>query len=104
MVISDQHNAWEIEFVSIKKTMAIISHETGQLEYQPVSAVFITVLLTAFSFLTAFSIRDTVIEIIYRFAPDHSNKKLFINIFFMFMFLFITVTLAYIFQDAVKSP
>lgn len=84
--------------------MSLVAYETGRLEYQPVSIILVSTLLASFSFLTAFTIRDVVLEIIYRFSPGHSNRKLFISIFFMLFFLFVTVFLAYMFQDAVKSP
>lgn len=61
-----------------------------------VSSVIQGVILAAFSFLTALSIRDALIKSIEIAIPSDDQKSLLFIYFFAVLILLITVTLSYV--------
>jgi hypothetical protein len=69
---------------------------------EPVSSIVIQVVLSAFTLLTALSIRDTVMEGIKEISPKHTTKRLLFTLSTTLFFIFITVMIAYIWQQKVQ--
>jgi len=84
------------------KEMAIVA-ESHALDYQPLSALLIRTIVAAFTILTAFSIRDSVMQTIQAVAPNSATKKLIFTIMVTLFFLFITVLMAYVWQDKIEG-
>ena len=74
--------------------------DNGTLTFQPVASVVISTIITAFTFLSAMSIRDSVTQSIALVTPDHTVKKLIVTLACTMLFLFITVLMAYEFQTS----
>jgi phosphate starvation-inducible membrane PsiE len=71
------------------------------LNHEPLSSLLVKTIIAAFTILTAFSIRDSVVQGIQAIAPgDHTKKFLFTVMITMF-FLFCTVLMAYMWQDKI---
>lgn len=82
--------------------MAIVA-ESHALDYQPLSALLIRTIVAAFTILTAFSIRDSVMQTIQAVAPNSATKKLIFTIMVTLFFLFLTVLMAYVWQDKIEG-
>lgn len=78
----------------------VVTTDGGVLDYQPVSSLLIQTIITAFTFLTALSIRDSMTQSIAALTPNDTTKKLFFTLFSTMLFLFVTVLLAYSFQES----
>ena len=76
-----------------------IPTDGGALENQPVVSLLIQTLITAFTFLTAFSIRDSITQSISALTPNDASKKLYFTFFVALFFLFVTVSMAYSWQS-----
>jgi hypothetical protein len=76
--------------------------DSSPLGYEPISSLVIQTLLTAFTFLSAFSIRDTVTKCIELVAPTSAVQRLMYHACLCLFFLFLTVFMAYMFQDRVE--
>jgi hypothetical protein len=76
-----------------------VSTDATCLDYEPISSLLIQTLLTAFTFLTALSIRDSMTQAISLLSPGNITKKLIFTIFITMLFLLITVIMAYVWQD-----
>jgi hypothetical protein len=76
--------------------------DAGTLDFKPVASVVIQVLIAAFTFLSALSIRDSVTQTIALVTPAHTVKKLIVTISCTMLFLFITVLMAYEFQSSLE--
>ena len=80
--------------------MAVTS-DSSKLEHQPVSSLLVQTLITAFTFLSALSIRDTITQSISALTPHDTSKKLLFTMFITMFFLFATVLMAYTWQDKI---
>ena len=69
--------------------------------YEPVSSLLIKTILTAFTFISALSVRDAVVAFISSVAPHHMSRKALFSLMVAMIFLFTTVILAYHYQDRV---
>lgn len=65
----------------------------------PVSSIIKTTVLSAFTFLTALSLRDVFIKTAEASLPAKSNEKLAFTYFYASMILLFTVLIAYLVQD-----
>ncbi len=81
----------------------MIISDTATISYEPLSALLIQTIVTAFTILTAFSIRDSVTQGIAAVSPNNSDKKLVFTVTVTLFFLFITVLMAYMWQDKIKG-
>lgn len=72
------------------------------LDYQPMSALLISTVISALTILTAFCLRDTVIQGIQVIAPNSISKKFMFTALITLFFLFLTVLLAYVWQDQIN--
>lgn len=75
--------------------------EADTREKEPVSSLLVQTLISAFTFLSALSIRDTVMQGIQQVAPESSSKKFLFTACISMFFLFCTVLMAYSWQDNV---
>lgn len=81
----------------------MITQDNYQLDYKPVSSFVIKILLTAFTVLSAFCIRDSAMDIIKLAAPDSAKNRVLYSLLLTGFFLFLTVLLAFIFQDQIQQ-
>lgn len=82
--------------------MVVMSNQNS-LYYEPMSTLLLTTIITAFSFLSAFSIRDTIVKGIEIISPNNATKEWMFTFATTIFFLFITVLLVYFFQDQVNT-
>jgi len=80
--------------------MAIVS-DSHNLDYQPLSSLLIKTILSALTILTAFCIRDSVIQGVSLFVPNDLTKKFIFSTLITLFFLFVTVLIAWSFQDKI---
>lgn len=73
------------------------------LDYQPMSELLISTVISALTILTAFCLRDTVIQGIQVIAPDSLSKKFMFTALITLFFLFLTVLMAYVWQDKIST-
>lgn len=66
------------------------------------SALLIGTVISALTILTAFCLRDTVIQGIQLIAPDNISKKFMFTALITLFFLFLTVLMAYVWQDKIN--
>lgn len=78
--------------------MAIVS-DSHAIDHQPLSALLVKTIITAFTILTAFSIRDSVVQGIQAIAPNDATKKFVFSVLIAMFFLFVTVLMAFLWQD-----
>jgi len=78
--------------------MAIVS-DSHTIDYQPLSALLIKTIIGAFTILTAFSIRDAVVQGVQAIAPNDATKKFIFSVLIAMFFLFVTVLMAFLWQD-----
>lgn len=78
-----------------------ISEDDKALTYEPVTSLLIKTIISAFTFLTALSIRDTVTQSLDLLTPAHSKSKLLVTAFLTMLFLFVTVSLAWQYQNSI---
>jgi hypothetical protein len=79
----------------------VVSSDSSILDYQPVTSLLLGIVVSAFTFLTALSIRDSVTQSIVSLTPGDIHKQVVFTIFSAAIFLFITVLLAYLFQESI---
>ncbi len=72
------------------------------MDYQPISSLLISTLLSALTILVSVLIRDTIVGGMSIFIPSDLTKKFVFTAMITLFFLFITVLLAWIAQDKVK--
>jgi uncharacterized YccA/Bax inhibitor family protein len=82
------------------KQMVIVS-DSHSLDHQPLSALLVKTIIAAFTILTAFSIRDSVMQGIQAIAPNNATKKFLFTVMITLFFLFATVLMAYMWQDKI---
>lgn len=75
--------------------------EQHALDYQPMSSLLISTVISALTILTAFCLRDSVIQGVQIIAPDSITKKFMFTVLVTLFFLFLTVLMAYLWQDKV---
>lgn len=80
-----------------------ITTDAHCLDYQPMSELLISTVISALTILTAFCLRDTVIQGVQVIAPDNITKKFMFTALITLFFLFLTVLLAYIWQDKIND-
>lgn len=78
-----------------------MAFQADTVEKEPVSALLIQTLISAFTFLSALSIRDTVMQGIQQIAPESASKKFMFTACISMFFLFCTVIMAYSWQDRI---
>ena len=78
--------------------MAII-FDTKSIENNQLPTFVIKIIINAFTILSAFSLRDSVVQGIKAITPGDAYKKFIFTIATTSLFFFITVLLAYFFQD-----
>ena len=76
-----------------------VTGDSKSLNHEPVSSLLVKTIVSALTFLSALSIRDTVTESITVVVPDNKIKKITLLGFLTMMFLFLTVLVAYVWQD-----
>lgn len=81
--------------------MAVFS-DPHSLDHQPMSALLISTIIAALTILTAFCLRDTVIQGIQVIAPDNLTKKFMFTALITLLFLFLTVLMAFVWQDKIS--
>ncbi len=77
--------------------------DTKALDYTPMSSILIKTLLASLSVLSAFQIRDCVIQGIQLFTPSDATKRWLFTLLITMFFLFCTCLIAYAFQDKVDG-
>ncbi len=77
--------------------------EQHALDYQPMSSLLISTVISALTILTAFCLRDSVIQGVQIIAPDSITKKFMFTVLVTLFFLFLTVLMAYLWQDKVDN-
>lgn len=82
--------------------MAFVS-DNGTWEHDPVSTIMLTVIVSAFSILVAFSIRDVITQLINKVHDRYQNYKLAISVLLTSLFIFILVWLSYNYGDQIKK-
>lgn len=82
--------------------MAIVS-DSSSLEYEPIASLLVRTIIAAFTILTAFSIRDSVVQGVSLVSPNDAPKKFLFSVVLAMFFLFVTVLMAYMWQDKVDS-
>jgi hypothetical protein len=82
--------------------MTIIS-DSHTLDFQPLSSLLVTTVISALTILTAFALRDTVVQLIQLIAPNDATKKFIFSLMIAMFFLFITVLLAFLWQDKLSD-
>lgn len=65
------------------------------------SSLLISTVISALTILTAFCLRDSVIQGVQIIAPDSITKKFMFTVLVTLFFLFLTVLMAYLWQDKV---
>lgn len=79
----------------------VLASDARPLDYQPLSSLLIKTIIGAFTILTAFSIRDSVVQGIAAVTPGDATKKLIFTVMVTMLFLFLTVLMAYFWQDKI---
>ncbi len=79
-----------------------IPNDYGPLHEEPVSSLLVKTLLSAFSLLTALSIRDSITQSLTVLTPDDIPKRLAFTVSLTAFFLFITVLVAYMWQGKIE--
>jgi hypothetical protein len=69
------------------------------LDYQPMSSLLISTILSALTILTAFCLRDSVVQGVQIIAPTSITQKFLFTTMITLFFLFVTVLVAFIWQD-----
>ena len=77
--------------------------DSRSLDHEPISSMLIKIIITVFTFLTAFSIRDSVTQGIKMIAPNDASKNLAFTSMITMIFLFTTVVMAYSWQDKIDG-
>lgn len=77
--------------------------DNRSLNYEPMSSLLLTTLISAFTLITGLSIKDTITKGIELIAPNNATKEWIFTFATTVFFLFITVLLVYMFQDRVGS-
>lgn len=77
----------------------VLQSDNHAISYEPVSSLLVKTIISAFTILTAFSIRDSIIQTITLFTPGDASKKLVFTLLTTFTFLFLTVLMAFFWQD-----
>jgi NADH:ubiquinone oxidoreductase subunit 6 (subunit J) len=80
--------------------MVIVS-DSHSVDHEPIASMLVRTIIGAFTILTAFSIRDSVVQGIQHVAPNNSTKKFIFTVTITMFFLFITVLMAYMWQDKI---
>lgn len=80
--------------------MAIVA-DGSSLDHDPVASMLVKTIIAAFTILTAFSIRDSVVQGVALVSPNDATKKFLFSVVLAMFFLFITVLMAYLWQDKV---
>lgn len=80
-----------------------LSFDTHSIDYQPISSLLLTTILSAFTILTAFCIRDAVIQGIQLVGPDNLSKRFAFSVMIAAFFLLMTVLIAWIWQDQIDG-
>lgn len=80
----------------------VLTSDPHCLDYQPMSTLLISTIVSALTILTAFCLRDTVIQGVQIIAPNDLTKKFLFTCLVTLFFLFLTVLLAYVWQDKIN--
>ena len=81
--------------------MVVQSDTHSSIDHEPISSLLIKTIITAFTFLTAFSIRDLVVKSIQLLAPHNAKREILFNFLIAMFFLFSVVLMAYFWQDKI---
>lgn len=81
--------------------MAVPNDTASPLSHEPVSSLLIKTLIGAFTFLTALSFRDAVMQGVQAVTPNDTIKRLLFTVTLTGFFLFLTVLMAYLWQDKI---
>ena len=81
--------------------MVVTTDNVSSLDHEPVSSLLVKTIISAFTFLTAFSIRDSVVQGVQHVAPNNATKKFLFTVLITLFFLFVTVLMAYVWQDKI---
>jgi len=81
--------------------MTVPNDTASPLAREPVSSLLIKTLISAFTFLTALNIRDSITQGVQAVSPNDTIKRLMFTVSLTAFFLFITVLMAYVWQDKV---
>lgn len=83
--------------------MVVTTDSRSPLDHEPIASLLIKTIITAFTFLTAFSIRDSVMQGVQHIAPHSATKKFLFTVLITVFFLFATVMMAYTWQDKIPG-
>jgi len=92
----------QIKSESSQQESSMVTSDTSSLDYEPVSSLLTKTILSAFTILTAFNIRDTVTQVVAVIAPSSATKKVLFTLSITVFFLFITVLMAFMWQDRIQ--
>lgn len=81
----------------------VLASDPHCLDYQPMSDLLISTIISALTILTAFCLRDTVIQGVQIVAPDDLTKKFLFTATITLFFLFLTVLMAFVWQDKINN-
>jgi hypothetical protein len=73
------------------------------MSHEPVSSLLIKTLIAAFTFLTALSIRDSIMQGMQVVSPNDTIKRLAFTVTMTGFFLFVTVLMAFLWQDKISD-
>lgn len=83
--------------------MVVANDTASPMSHEPVSSLLIKTLISAFTFLTALSIRDSIMQGVQTVAPDDVVKRFAFTVALTSLFLFVTVLMAYLWQDKISD-
>lgn len=89
-------------FFSYQQKKMALTADSHALDYEPISSLLISTLLSALTILVSVLIRDTIVSGMSIFIPTDLTKKFVFTAMITLFFLFITVLLAWLAQDKVK--
>jgi len=83
----------------------MVSSDQGPLGMrpEPLSTMLIRIIISAFTILTAFNIRDVISQAVAIYAPETAVGKLTFTTAIAALFLFLTCLFAYIWQDEMNA-
>jgi len=81
--------------------MAIVV-DTHSLDYQPISYLLITTLLSSLALLVALEIKECVSQFITLFIPADLPKRFIFTLMITLFFLFLMVLMSWSFQDKIN--
>jgi hypothetical protein len=73
------------------------------IQINPVSDIIKATILSAFTFLSALSVRDVIIKTLEALVPDNTKEKLVFVYFYCSIVILVTILLAFLWQNSASK-